>query len=118
MIKGKHIAITGSLVFYKRKDAFLEISLRGGIPQDSVTKETDVLVVGYYRTGTISGGKSRKHMTAERHIKRGQKISIIREDMFLAMLWSSPATGQCIPPLNKIRSISNQTSGSDRPKSQ
>ena len=37
-MKGKRIAITGILIFYKRKAAFYAISERGGIPQDNVTK--------------------------------------------------------------------------------
>ena len=49
VIKGKLIAITGSLLFYKRQEAFELISSRGGIPQENVTKETDYLVVGHYR---------------------------------------------------------------------
>lgn len=44
-IKGKHIAITGFLAFYKRKDAFNLIHDHGGIPQENVTKDTDYLVV-------------------------------------------------------------------------
>ena len=45
MIKEKHIAITGTLAFYKREEAFFQIRIRGGIPQDNVTRETDILVV-------------------------------------------------------------------------
>ena len=36
MIKEKHIAITGTLAFYKREEAFFQIRIRGGIPQDNV----------------------------------------------------------------------------------
>ena len=54
MIKGKHIAITGILAFYKRKDAFDMIRDYGGIPQENVTKETDYLVVGYYSSRKMS----------------------------------------------------------------
>ena len=57
MIKGKHIAITGILAFYKRSEAFDLIRDHGGIPQENVTKETDYLVVGYYRK--ICFGKCR-----------------------------------------------------------
>ena len=88
MIKGKHIAITGKLNFYKREDAFDQISSRGGIPQEEVTKNTDYLVVGYYRANSIRGNKSNKHLRAEKYIKQGQNIKIIREDEFLGMLWS------------------------------
>ena len=90
MIKGKHIAITGKLVFYKRRDVFAAILERGGIPQDAVTKETDILVVGYYRHRALTEEKSRKRLTADRYIEQGQDIQIIREDEFLAILWPSP----------------------------
>ena len=88
-IIGKHIAITGILVFYRRKDAFSQIRDFGGIPQETVTRKTDILVVGYYHKGTIRGEKSRKRITAEKYIEQGQKIQIIREDEFLSMLWAS-----------------------------
>lgn len=87
VIKGKHIAITGSLLFYKRQEAFELISSRGGIPQENVTKETDYLVVGHYRKNTIIGGKSNKRILAERYIRQGCSIKIIKEDQFLPMLW-------------------------------
>ena len=87
VIKGKHIAITGILMFYKREEVFELISSRGGIPQENVTKETDYLVVGHYRKNTIIGGKSNKRILAERYIRQGCSIKIIKEDQFLPMLW-------------------------------
>ncbi len=90
MIKGKHIAITGILAFYKRKDAYNLIRDHGGIPQENVTKDTDYLVVGYYRKNTLRGGKSNKRILAEHYISQGQNIKIIKEDEFLRMLWFSP----------------------------
>ena len=36
-IKGKHIAITGILAFYKRQDAFDQIEACGGFSQNNVT---------------------------------------------------------------------------------
>lgn len=90
VIKGKHIAITGSLLFYKRKEAFDLIRSWGGIPQENVTKEIDYLVVGHYRKNTIIGGKSNKRVLAERYIRQGCSIRIIREDQFLQMLWFAP----------------------------
>lgn len=79
MIKGKHIAITGILAFYKRKDAFDMIRDYGGIPQENVTKETDYLVVGYYRKNTLKSEKSNKRFLAEPYISQGRKIRIIKE---------------------------------------
>ena len=90
VIKGKHIVITGSLLFYKRQEAFELIRSRGGIPQENVTKEIDYLVVGHYRKNTIIGGKSNKRVLAERYIRQGCSIRIIREDQFLQMLWFAP----------------------------
>ena len=77
-IKGKHIAITGVIAFYKREDAFDQIRSRGGIPQENVTKETDYLVVGHYRKNTIINGKSNKRLLAERYIGQGCKIKFIK----------------------------------------
>lgn len=94
VIKGKHIAITGILMFYKRSEAFDRIRDLGGIPQENVTKETDYLVVGHYRKNSITNGKSNKRMLAERYISQGYSIWIIKEDLFLLMLWfSTPGTG-------------------------
>lgn len=98
-IKGKHIAITGFLAFYKRKDAFNLIHDHGGIPQENVTKDTDYLVVGYYRKNTLRRGKSNKSLLAERYIGQGEKIKIIKEDEFLRMLWFSSLEttgGKCL----------------------
>ena len=86
-IKGKRISITGILVFYTRKTAFELIRDLGGIPQYHVTKETDYLVVGYYRKNTIIGDKSNKRLLAEQYINQGKNIRIIKEDEFLPMLW-------------------------------
>ncbi len=86
MIKGKHIAITGILFFSKRADAFERIAELGGIPQEEVTKRTDYLVIGHYRSNTIKGGKSNKRLLAEKYISQGKKIELIREDEFMMML--------------------------------
>ena len=88
MIKGKHIAITGILNFYKRDEAFSLIRSCGGISQEFVTKDTDYLVVGRYRANTIRGEKSNKRLLAEKYISQGEKIKIIKEDEFLGMLWN------------------------------
>ena len=84
--KGKRIAITGILAFYKRRDAFELIRNYGGIPQENVTRETDYLVVGYYKKNTLKREKSNKWLLAERYIGQGRKITIIKEDEFLRMV--------------------------------
>ena len=88
-IKGKHIAITGILAFYKRQDAFDQIEACGGFSQNNVTQNTDYLVVGYYRRNSIHGEKSNKTRLAEKYNRQRRKIAIIREDEFLGMLWQT-----------------------------
>lgn len=90
MIKGKHIVITGTLLFYKRNEAFIQILCRGGIPQNSVTKKTDYLVIGYYRDGILDGKISNKQILAEKYIKDGKNIKMITGDEFIATLWKAP----------------------------
>ena len=105
-IAGKHIAITGGLLFYKREEAFERIRDCGGIPQEYVSKKTDYLVVGYYRKNTLIGSKSNKRILAERYISQGCRIKIIKEDQFLPMLWfsqsetASSMSQSCTYPLN------------------
>lgn len=89
LIKGKHVAITGILAFYKRKDAYDQIDVCGGYSQSNVTKNTDYLIIGYYRPNSIHNGKSNKTRLAEKYIRQGLKIKIIKEDEFLGMLWSA-----------------------------
>ena len=103
MIKGKHIAITGILAFYRRKDAFDLIRGHGGIPQENVTKETDYLVVGYYRKNTLKCGKSNKRILAERYIGQGLKIRIVKEDEFLGMLWSCHSEPLFLPQRTSLQ---------------
>lgn len=86
-LKGKRIVITGVLEFYTRSEAFAEIVAAGGIPQQYVTRETDFLVVGYYRPNMLIDGKSKKYRTAERYISSGSAINIISGETFLRSLW-------------------------------
>lgn len=89
MVRGKHIVITGKLLFYKRKEVFDQIICRGGIPQSSVTKDTDYLVVGHYRDGLLEGNRSKKQTKAEKYSKQGEKIMLITDEEFMVMLWNS-----------------------------
>ena len=90
-LAGKHIAITGKLTFYLRREAFELILSCGGMPQEDVTMQTDILVVGHYPPHILRGEKSNKHLLAERYIaEKGKKIQILREDEFLPLLWYCP----------------------------
>ena len=88
-VQGKHISITGILIFYTRKAAFSQISFRGGIPQNTVTKETDYLVIGRYHRN-YHRDKSRKRILAEHYNRKGKQIRFLKEEEFLSMLWSTP----------------------------
>ncbi len=92
-IYGKRIAITGTLLFYRRAEAFSQIADRGDIPQKTVTRETDHKVVGLFRNN-YHRDKSRKQLAAEKYIDKGSAINILQEDDFLRMLWSSPLTNE------------------------
>ena len=87
-IKGKHFAITGTLLFYRREDAFALIREHGGIPCKNVTRNTDYLVKGRFRRNSVRGDKSNKQLRAEKYIDQGLCLQIIGEDMLLSMLWS------------------------------
>jgi exonuclease family protein len=59
----------------------------GGIPIDSVTKQTEVLVIGqqdYYRVG--DSGMSNKQKKALKLLEKGQDIEILSESEFINRL--------------------------------
>ena len=56
----------------------------GGIPMDSVTKETDVLVVGQQDYRVVGAdGMSNKQKKALKFLEKGQNIEILSEAEFL-----------------------------------
>ena len=84
---GKHIVFTGALIKYKRETAMQIVANMGGINQNSVTKETDYLVLGnndYCKS--IKGGKSTKQKKAEAYMVKGTGISIMDEQTFYDMV--------------------------------
>lgn len=81
---GKNVCITGTLKFCLRVDALQIIADIGGTPCDSVTKKTDILIIGqqdYKKVG--ENGMSSKHKKALDLIHKGQKIDILSEEDFL-----------------------------------
>ena len=82
-IFNKNVCITGKLEKFPRKDALQIIANIGGIPQDSVTKETNYLVLGNLDLARgIKDGKSSKQKKAERLVLAGKDIEIISENAF------------------------------------
>jgi DNA polymerase-3 subunit epsilon len=86
-IYGKTVCFTGKLERFQRKDALQIVTNIGGIPADSVTTNTNILVLGnndYCKT--IKDGKSSKQKKAEERIIDGQDLIIINEKVFYDML--------------------------------
>ena len=86
---GKNVAFTGSLERFERKDAAQIVINLGGVPQASVTKKTDFLVLGnndYCKTIKDPSHKSSKQLKAEKMIEDGCGIQILPEDVFYEML--------------------------------
>lgn len=81
---GKRICFTGALKFLIRADAMQIIADIGGIPCDSVTSKTDILVVGQQDYRVVGQtGLSSKQRKAIQLIDKGQKIDIISESDFI-----------------------------------
>lgn len=86
-IYGRSVCFTGVLEKFQRKDALQIVINLGGLPSDSVTKKTNVLVLGNNDyCSTIKDGKSSKQKKAEDFILNGQDLIIISEKSFYDML--------------------------------
>ena len=90
---GKDLDITGKLYSMPRPEAWNLVALVGGIPKDSMSKTTNLLVLGEQdpfklRPGETQSGKFRD---AEKLREKGIFIEVINETDFLAYL--EPQTG-------------------------
>ena len=84
---GKAVCFTGTTRFAVRKEMLQMIKNIGGIPMDSVTKETDVLVVGQQDYRVVGAdGMSSKQKKALSLLEKGQDIEILSESEFLERL--------------------------------
>lgn len=92
-IYGKLIVFTGSLYSMTRTDAWKFIAERGAYPQDTVTKDTDILVVGEQDPIKLAPGEtqSAKFRKAEQLRLKGQQIEVMTESDFLS--FSEPILG-------------------------
>lgn len=81
------IAFTGTLVSFTRKDAFAMTLINGGMPQNTVSRETDILVIGSREASNLRAGKkSLKLRQAETLRSEGTGIKIIPEIEFLKII--------------------------------
>lgn len=83
----KTIVFTGTLERMARKDALRIVANMGGIPADSVTKETNYLVIGNGEfVKSVKDGKTKKMKKAESMALKGQDIHVISENAFFSMI--------------------------------
>ncbi|MNF07088.1 DNA polymerase III subunit epsilon [compost metagenome] len=88
ILAGNVVVFTGALSI-PRRDAS-EMAAKGGCEVGAgVTKQTTLLVVGDQDISRLAGkDKSSKHVKAEELIAKGQKIRILGESDFQALLQS------------------------------
>ena len=71
----------------RRAEAFNKVKKVGGVPSNSVSKNTHYLVIGDQGVKRFSSrGKSSKMISAERLVSQGQNLKILTEDEFLKMI--------------------------------
>ena len=84
---GKSVCFTGTCNYGTRKELLQKIKDIGGIPCDSVTSKTDVLVVGQQDYRVVGEkGMSSKQQKALELLDKGQDIEILSETEFLSRL--------------------------------
>lgn len=82
---GKHVCFTGKCQFAIRKELLQMVADIGGIPMNSVTMQTDILVVGQQEYKVVGeGGMSSKQEKAVAMIDKGYDIEIMSETEFLS----------------------------------
>lgn len=83
----KVVCFTGKCMYAIRKDLLQMIADIGGIPADSVTAKTDILVVGQQDYRVVGeSGMSSKQKKAISLKDKGQDIEILSEAEFLSMI--------------------------------
>ena len=81
---GKSVCFTGTCQYGVRKQLLQKVAELGGIPTDSVTTKTDILVVGQQDYRVVGdSGMSGKQKKALKLLDKGQDIEILSEVEFL-----------------------------------
>ena len=84
---GKAVCFTGKTQYAVRRVLLQMVKNIGGIPTDSVTSETDVLVVGQQDYRIVgSDGMSSKQKKALKLLEKGQEIEILSESEFISRI--------------------------------
>lgn len=86
-IYGKVVVFTGALSCMDRRSAFQVVANLGGIPQDSVTKKTNYLVIGNTDIArSVKEGKTSKMKKAEAYQQKGEEILVLSECAFFDLI--------------------------------
>ena len=91
LFSGERFVFTGKLQHMTRKEAMQYVVNYGGSVGDSLTKDTDYLVMGTQDYSKIIGNKSSKQLKAEKYISEGEDINIITEEVFYDMINFEPS---------------------------
>ncbi|NLJ91259.1 MAG: exonuclease [Clostridiales bacterium] len=84
---GKICVFTGRLEGMTREEAMQIVADLGGINSNTVTVDTDYLILGNLNySKQLKGGKSNKHKKAEELMLKGSGISIITENVFFDLV--------------------------------
>lgn len=84
---GKNVCFTGTCQFAQRKNLLAKVAEVGGIPTNSVSKHTDILVVGQQDYRVVGeDGMSSKQKRALELLSQGVEIEIMSETEFMGMI--------------------------------
>ena len=84
---GKSVCFTGTCLYGVRKELLQKVADVGGIPCDSVTAKTDVLVVGQQDYRVVGdSGMSGQQKKAFQLLEKGNDIEILSESEFLSRI--------------------------------
>ena len=84
---GKSVCFTGTCQYGVRKELLRKVAEVGGIPVNSVTTTTDVLVVGQQDYRVVGeSGMSNKQKKAMQLLEKGQDIEVLSETEFLSRI--------------------------------
>ena len=90
MINNSQFVLTGKLAYGSRNEVIKVIEFFGGRYSKTLTKQTDYLVIGTFTSNTtVTPGKSRKMVLAEKYNQHGSRIQFITEIELMNMLWES-----------------------------
>ena len=84
MLRGEKIVFTGKLDTLSRKQAQALVTALGGKPQEAVTKDTTILVIGKANTNLFQEDpRSLKMQKVEALQQEGHSVCVLSEQAFL-----------------------------------